>query len=264
LTSYYSRMMPEIAVAERAGVGADGHPRPTEDHVVVLDNAVLLFDGATSPSPDLPPGGWYAGLLADRFAAGLRAAPDADLAAALAESIADLAASHGLRPGRSPSSTVAALRWLDDRVDALVLADSPLIAFGTFGMDVVADDRLANLRDAGLLQTGAEVRRRRNAGNGFWVAEADPTAAGHAIAVTWPLSTVDAVLIASDGVSVGVDEYGLFGWPEVLGIAREDGPDAVLDAVRTAEKQDPDGERWPRAKRHDDQALVLADFHRGR
>src|SRR5206468_2484911 len=113
--------------------------------------------------------------------------------AALAESIADLAASHGLRPGRSPSSTVAALRWLDDRVDALVLADSPLIAFGTFGMDVVADDRLANLRDAGLLQTGAEVRRRRN-----------------------------------------------------------------------AEKQDPDGERWPRAKRHDDQALVLADFHRGR
>ena len=50
--------MPEIAFAERAGVGADGHPRPTEDHVVVLDNAVLVLDGATSSDPSQPPGGW--------------------------------------------------------------------------------------------------------------------------------------------------------------------------------------------------------------
>ena len=47
--------MPEIVFAERAGVGADGHPRPTEDHVVVLDNAVLVLDGATSADPRNPP-----------------------------------------------------------------------------------------------------------------------------------------------------------------------------------------------------------------
>jgi hypothetical protein len=256
--------MPEIAIAERAGVGTDGHPRPTEDVVVVLDNAILLLDGATSPSPELPSGGWYAGLLARRLAAGLRAEPDADLGVALAAAISDVAAEHDLAPGRSPSSTVAALRWLDDRVDALVLADSPVVAFGSFGMDVVADDRLVNLRDAGLLQTGADVRRRRNAGNGFWVAEADPAAAERAIRRSWSMSTVDVVLLASDGVAVGVDEYGLFGWPEVLATARESGPDAVLDAVRTAEKQDPEGERWPRAKRHDDQSLVLVDFRAAR
>ncbi|MFD9893946.1 hypothetical protein ACFWY9_31755 [Amycolatopsis sp. NPDC059027] len=255
--------MPDIAIAERAGVGTDGADRPTEDHVVVLDNAVLLLDGATSPHPDLPPGGWYAGLLADRLAAGLHAEPDADLADVLAASIADVAAEHGLRPGNAPSSTVAMLRWQPDEVEALVLADSPIVAFGRFGstkLDVVSDDRLVALRDGGKLQTGADVRRRRNADDGFWVAEADPGAAAKAVRRTWPRSAVDVALLASDGVAIGVDEYHLFDWPEALGLARANGPDAVLDAVRTAEKQDPDGTRWPRAKRHDDQALVVVDF----
>lgn len=256
----YSRLMPEIAIAERAGVGPDGAARPTEDHVVVLDSAVLLLDGATAPSPDHPPGGWYAGLLAQQLADSLRAEPKADLAETLAAAIADVAKAQGLQPGMSPSSTVAMLRWEPDRVDALVLADSPVVAFGGFGMDVVFDDRLATLRDEGKLQTGADVRRRRNAPDGFWVAEADPAAAAHVIRRSWPRTELDAVLLASDGVSIGVDEYRLFGWPEVLAAARVDGPDAVLDAVRTAEKQDPEGERWPRAKRHDDQALVLVDF----
>ncbi|WP_318305921.1 protein phosphatase 2C domain-containing protein [Amycolatopsis solani] len=255
--------MPEIAIAERAGVGADGHPRPTEDHVVVLDNAVLVLDGATSSDPSQPPGGWYAERLARHLGDGLRAAPEADLAEALTRAIGEVTADNRLLPRHSPSSTVAAVRWLDDRVDALVLADSPVAAFGRFGVDVVSDDRLARLRRRGLLQTGADVRRRRNAHDGFWVAEAEPGAAAHAVRRSWARADVEAVLLASDGVSIGVDQYELFGWREVLEIARTDGPDAVLDAVRTAEKQDPDGERWPRPKRHDDQALVLVDFTSG-
>lgn len=252
--------MPEIAIAERAGVGADGLPRASEDHVVVLDNAVLLLDGATSPSPDLPPGGWYADLLVRRLADELRESPKEDLAVALASSIADVAAEHGLEPGHSPSSTVSILRWDVAEVESLVLADSPVVAFGQFGVDVVADDRLVSLREGGLLQTGADVRRRRNAEDGFWVAEADPAAASKAVRRSWPRPEVDAVLLATDGVSTGVDDYGLFGWPDVLRLARANGPNAVLDAVRTAETQDPDGSRWPRAKRHDDQALVVAEF----
>ncbi|WP_326945828.1 hypothetical protein OG439_40920 [Amycolatopsis sp. NBC_01307] len=258
--------MPEIVIAERAGVGADGHPRPTEDHVVVLDNAVLLLDGATSSDPSLPPGGWYAERLARRLADDLRTTPEADLTDVLTTAIAVVTAENELRPQRSPSSTVAAVRWLDDRVDALVLADSPVIGFGdsrdfgTQGVDVVSDDRLAGLRRRGMLQTGADVRRRRNAHDGFWVAEADPGAAAHSVRRSWPRADVDAVLLASDGVSIGVDQYTLFDWREVLATTRAKGPDAVLDAVRTAEKQDPDGDRWPRPKRHDDQALVLVDF----
>ena len=35
-----------------------------------------------------------------------------------------------------------------------------------------------------------------------------------------------------------------------------EGIDAVFDRVRQAEAGDPDGARWPRAKRHDDAAIV--------
>ncbi|MBB1157018.1 protein phosphatase 2C domain-containing protein [Amycolatopsis dendrobii] len=252
--------MPEISTAERAGVGSDGHPRPTEDHVALLDQAILVLDGATSPSPDLPPGGWYAHLLRDQLAQELRTAPHQDLSDALATAIAAVAKNNALTPGNSPSSTVSILRWSDQEIEALVLADSPIVAFGHFGADVVSDDRLISLRNNGLLQTGKDVRRRRNAEDGFWVAEADPSAARKAVRRSWPRKDVNAVLIATDGVAIGVDEYGIFTWPEVLQLAKNKGPEAVLDAVRAAENDDPHAVRWPRAKRHDDQVLVLADF----
>jgi hypothetical protein len=254
--------VPEIEVAEQAGVGADGNPRPTEDYVAVLDNAVLLLDGATSPNPDLPPGGWYANLLVRRLTDLLTTTPDADLGAILEQAIAEVADEHGLTPGNAPSSTVAIVRWSEDRVDGLVLADSPIVAFGQSSPDVLADDRLVSLREKGKLRTGADVRSQRNADGGFWVAEADPAAAREAIRRSWPRESVTTMLLASDGVSIGVDEYRLFDWPEALEMALNHGTQSVLDAVRTAEKQDPDGERWPRAKRHDDQALVLLDFTR--
>lgn len=252
--------MPDIEVAEDAGVGLDGTPRPTEDRVVVLDNAVLVLDGVTSQEPGLPSGGWYSGLLAARLGDELRAAPERELDHLLADAIAGVSAEHGLRARQAPSSTVAMLRWTDDRIDTLVLADSPIVLFGHSGSRPVVDDRLARLREGGKLRTRAEVRAHRNVPGGFWVAEADPAAADHAVCVSRPRADVSAALVATDGVAAGVDDYHLFDWPRALEIARTEGPGALLAAVREAERQDPDGERWPRAKRHDDQALALVVF----
>nr|MDQ3579422.1 hypothetical protein [Actinomycetota bacterium] len=98
---------------------------------------------------------------------------------------------------------------------------------------------------------------------GYWVAEAVPGAAHHAIRAQWPLADVSAVIMASDGVSCAVDEYALFPtWTALLDLITTDGPQAVLDTVREAERADPDGTRWPRPKIHDDQALVHLDFSR--
>ncbi|MFF5986055.1 hypothetical protein [Prauserella flavalba] len=252
--------MPEIDIAERPGVGLDGRPRPTEDHVVTTANAVVLLDGATEFRAELPSGGWYASRLAEHLHAGLTSDPFADLGDLLAAAIAGVASEHGLRAGNSPSSTVAMLRWTTERVDALVLADSPIVAFGRTGTTVLADQRLTRLRDGGHLRTRADVNRLRNAENGFWVAEADPAAAEHALRARWARADIDTVLLATDGVSVGVDDYGLFDWTTVLRLARGRGAEAVLDAVREAEEADPDGARWPRTKRHDDQAFAVIDF----
>jgi hypothetical protein len=273
-------MDPMITTAEAAGVGIDGAARPTEDRIVVLDNAVILLDGATALEPRAHTAAWYAEHLSAQLATHLHQNPTADLQQVLAEAITTLAQTHNLTPGTSPSSTVAITRWTAERIDALVLADSPIVAFTPTGSDVLADDRIAALPGrsggyrarlaggngfdpdhvASLRAAGASFGRLRNVPGGFWVAEADPAAAHQARTRSWPRTDVRAVLMATDGVSCGVDDYHLFTWPQALDLAKTQGPQAVLDQVRTAEEQDPSGQCWPRPKRHDDQALALISF----
>ena len=248
--------MPEVGVAEQAGVGVDGRARPSEDVVVVLPSAVILLDGATSAEQ---PGGPYAVALAAQLAGRLTAAPEIDLADHLAGAIRAVARHHGYAPGAAPSSTVALARWDESVVEVLVLADSPVVAFHPDGSHtVVADNRLRDLRPI----PRGRIGEYRNREGGFWVAEALPAAARQAVRRQWGVDEVTDLVVASDGVACGVDDYGVLTWPSVLDIAREAGPFAVLDAVRAAEDSDPHGVRWPRGKRHDDQALVWVDFSR--
>ena len=276
-------MTPRIEVAERPGVGPDGVLRPTEDVVVVLPNAVVLLDGATSLDPALPTGGWYASRLAGELSGRLVGYPDGDLADLLAAAIKSVARDHGLVPGASPSSTVALVRWNDTTVEGLVLADTPVVAFTAAGTSPLTDERLASMPrgdgyrdrlaagagyDAGhlvaLRDAATAMGRRRNTEDGFWVAEADPDAAHYAKRATWPRAEVTSVLMATDGVSCGVDTYRVFpDWAAVRDLAFARGPEAVLDVVREAEGTDPRGTRWPRPKPHDDQALVVLDFRAG-
>ena len=273
---------PVVEVAECAGVGLDGFDRPTEDRVVQLPHAVIVADGATSLRDDELSGGWYAERLCAALATRLTEDPSGDLRTLLAEAIAALVDEHGLVAGAAPSSTVSVLRWSDDLVDALVLADSPVVVFTDVGPHLLADERLANvavaapgrsyrqrLRDGGgygpehaaaLRASGARTSRLRNVEGGFWVAEADPAAAAQAHTGNWPRDHVTAALLATDGMSCGVDDYHIFDWSQVLAHATATGPAAVLSMVRAAEVTDPNGTRWPRPKRHDDKTLVLVRF----
>jgi hypothetical protein len=256
--------VPRIDIAERPGVDLAGRPRPTEDRVVlhVDDTAstAVVLDGATEVRPGLPSGGWYSRRLADAIEARLRSDPTEDLGALLAHAIGAVARDHDLVPRRSPSSTVAMLRFSADDVEALVLADSPVVVYTADGPEIVLDDRLDRLRAAGALRTRAAVDALRNDDAGFWVAEAVPEAATRALRRRWPREEVDAAVLATDGVSVGIDTYGVLSWADLLSLARTSGADAVLETVRDAELADADCRRWPRSKRHDDQALVVIDF----
>jgi hypothetical protein len=270
---------PSVEVAESAGVGIDGLDRPTEDRVIQLPHAVIVADGATSLRAGELSGGWYAERLCAALSGQLTERPDGDLRELLADAITAVVAEHGLVPGSAPSSTVAVLRWRAETVDALVLADSPVVVFTDQGAHLLADDRLAGLvrpggyrvrlregggygpgHEAALRESGAGARRLRNVEGGFWVAEADPAAAARARVATWPRDRVRTALLATDGVSCGVDDYHLFDWPQVLAHAMDTGPVTVLTMVHAAEIADPDGVRWPRPKRHDDKTLVLVRF----
>ncbi len=270
---------PVVEVAEWAGVGLDGFERPTEDRVVRLPHAVVVADGATSLRDDELSGGWYAEHLCAALADRLTRHPRGDLKDLLADAIdrARRRARPGARRGAVQHGGRAALgatTWWT----RLVLADSPSSCSPTSARTCwpttgwprgrrnpggyrqrlregggYGPEHAAALRASGARHQQTAQRRRRFLGRGGRSGRRGHTrtpAAGRATHVT-------AALMATDGMSCGVDDYHIFDWPQVLAHADGDGPAAVLAMVRAAEVTDPDGVRWPRPKRHDDKTLVL-------
>jgi hypothetical protein len=263
-----------LAVAERAAGS-----KPTQDRTVLLPDAVAVLDGASAPDPAERDGGCYAEQLA-RELAGRLGDRRLDLTTVLADAIAAVTSEFRLVPGSSPSSTVTLLRWDADRVDALVLGDSPLVVFTAAGPEEVVDERLNGVaprqrvayhdrlaRGGGYDEAHRELlralvgeqRRHRNRPDGYWIAEATPTAARQALTRSWPADSVRTALLASDGVSRGIGR-AVPDWPAALALIEDSGPDALLDAVRAPEQADPDGRHWPRSKPYDDQALIVVTF----
>jgi hypothetical protein len=265
-----------------------GSGRPSEDRIVQAPGAVIVLDGVSTVSDSEPRGGWYAQLLGDGLASLLTADPEADLRQVLEQAIAAIVREHGLVAGSSPAATVSVVRQRGEMTDALVLADSPVIARTIGGkVDPVRDDRLARLisgrpevqeyqawlragrgfevpEHRGLLQKlrAHQIRHLNNgAPGGYWVAEAVPEAARHAVVRSWPTAEIADILVMTDGASAGVEEYGLYPtWDDLAHACLLDGPDKILRAIQEAEAEDPDGRRWPRYKPSDDKALAFLRF----
>ncbi|WP_199564886.1 hypothetical protein [Spongiactinospora rosea] len=91
-----------------------------------------------------------------------------------------------------------------------------------------------------------------NRESGFWVASVDPLAAEHALTGSVPATAVKAAAVLSDGASRLVDLFALATWRQTMDLLRDDGPAALIEAVRHAEHSDPHGERRPRGKPFDD------------
>ncbi|NBE81081.1 hypothetical protein [Micromonospora rubida] len=256
-----------------------------EDLVFRFGPLVGVLDGATVPD-GFDTGcrhgtAWYVRHLAARIGLAVAARPAATLMSSLAAAILAVRADHGgacdLDDSGTPSSTVCLLRESGDEVDWLVLCDSPLVLDVGDRVDVVDDDRLetamADLRRmaatlssdgdraAWFRQAVGLQRGRMNRTHGYWVAAADPDAAYHAVTGTAPLHGPDAVrraVLLTDGASSAVEQFGLFDWAGLVDLVTAEGPGALIDRVRSAERDLP--ERLRRHKRTDDASVVLCEF----
>jgi hypothetical protein len=72
---------------------------------------------------------------------------------------------------------------------------------------------------------------------------------------TVPTGGLRTMTLLSDGATRFI-EFSLGSWADLLGLLDREGIAAVFGRIRDAEAGDPDGARWPRAKRHDDAAIV--------
>ncbi|SCE81494.1 hypothetical protein GA0074696_1024 [Micromonospora purpureochromogenes] len=268
-----------------ASVAAPGRPE-NEDAVFRFGPLVGVLDGATVPegfdTGCVHGPAWFVRHLAARIGLAVAARPAATLVSSLAAALLAVRADHGDacdldHPG-TPSATVCLLREGGEEVDYLVLCDSPLVLDVGGRVEVISDDRLddalADLRRivAGLpageidsetrFRQAVQVQRERmNRTHGYWVAATDPDAAYHAVTGTLPLRGPDAVrraVLLSDGASSAVEQFGLFDWAGLLDLVTTQGPGALIDRVRAAERDHP--ERLRRHKRADDASAVLCEF----
>lgn len=257
-----------VRTAERPG----SPDRPSEDRIFTTPNAVIVLDGATQAIPLERDGGWIADELGRRLVAALTGDPGGELVPMLERCIAAMVDEHDLRPDTAPSTTVNIVRRNGDALDVLVLCDSPVIVLDTAGqIHEIRDDRLneviARIRPRGSLQALPAGERmalisrfeaQRNQPDGFWCVTATPEAAQQAIVASFAVAQVDAVLAVTDGVAVGVLDYGYPpDWRLAFAVAGEH-PQNLVDLVHEAEASDPDCSRWPRSKCHDDKAAALA------
>jgi hypothetical protein len=257
-----------------------------QDHAVVTARAVAVLDGATSWLPQDPDrdGGWYARALGGALAVRLDGARA--LTEIVAEAIGEVRDRYGLTAGDSPSSTLTIARWDDADVELCLLGDSPAVVYRPDADPlVVLDERLeqvgADLRaafrqrlraghgyDAGhdrlISQLQLAERAERNRPEGFWIAEADPAAAVHAVTARFPRARVVAVLLVTDGLSADVTDYRRHTWTDVRDLLTRSDPAGYLRDVQDAEDADQDGTWWPRPKRHDDKTVALVSFRADR
>lgn len=246
------------------------------DRVVVIPGTVIVLDGASAFEPvDIEPG-IYAETLGRSIADELRREPEAPLNDAVAEAIRHTAEELNLRPGGSPSSTVAILRARAGAADLYVLGDSPIHYGIGHRAHRLVDDRLSmvakpqreryraqlqgghgfdDVHQAALLQLQRAQRQARNVEGGYWIAETDSSAAHHAVTETVDRGAIEWAVLATDGAA-GFIRHAGHGWH---GIAQYDTAQLAALLARIHEWEDtsdPDGRHLPRAKQHDDKTIA--------
>ena len=249
------------------------------DRAFLTDHAAIVLDGATAFLPVEVDPGTYADTLGRTIADQLDHDPAADLRDVVRTAITLVAHRLDLTPGRSPSSTVAILRSHNERADLYVLGDSP-IHYGTNDQaSSLTDDRLSQVapterhryesrlragygyddqHSALLVELQRPQRTAVNRPGGYWIAEADPSAAGHGLTRHLPASAITWAVLATDGAAEVIECMGR-SWPEIAHVDAEDLATllAQLDGWETT--TDLDGRILPRAKLHDDKTLVAIE-----
>jgi hypothetical protein len=260
-----------VATAQVAA-SADG-----DDKVFTTSNAVIMLDGASAFVPVPVEADSYAERLGDHLRDDLTAQPSRELRSVLAAAISKTARELGLKPGRSPSSTVTILRQQADELDILVLGDNLVIlpdetitddrldhldlaARGTYRYRLAAGSGYDDEHRALLRELQAEQAEWRNCEGGYWIAEADPDAADEAFIYRRPLTAVPWAVLATDGAYNTMHHLALTDWPAI-----SDSDSNQLTAIlhrcqRWEADTDPSGQRRPRAKRHDDKSLAAVLF----
>ncbi|MCE0764775.1 protein phosphatase 2C domain-containing protein [Pseudonocardia kujensis] len=235
---------------------------------------MVILDGASSHSSEAPPADEYVDALLPAL---LARVDDGDLREQLRDALVDVTARLDLTAGEAPSSTVLILRVGEELVEVAALGDSTALVGHPDGTTSrVTDDRLQHVgadqrcayRDAlgqgegfgeahraRMRELQRSERPHRNRPDGYWIAEADPAAADELVVRTFPTSAVSWVVLATDGIQKHLDR--LDAWTDAASRDSAELSALLADAQEWESAEDPDGQRLPRSKPHDDKTIAV-------
>ena len=262
--------------------------KPNDDSFGVLENAAVVFDGATSLNEPLLPGksdaAWLAQFGARRLLAHLK---DGDTPAdAVKHAMGDAQHSFAALARRPPSEryeipyaammlvveTNAGIEalWFGDCAclvkrpgkntefvgEALLKKDTERNA----AMQLSAAKNVAPAASTNLTEFLPFLRAARNRLNtegGGWAFAPDPQAAEHVSHATVDAPSGTLLLLATDGFLALVSEYNRCDPDTLITAASSVGLRTLGDEIRDIERGDADGTRYPRFKTSDDATAVL-------
>lgn len=248
--------------------------RPNEDFASVglpasgQGGSVVVLDGVTPPRGGtgcLHSVPWFTARLGGALTELTVSLPDVPLVDALSRAIARTAEAHAstcdLSHPRTPQATVVVARWSPETVEYLVLSDSALLVESQDSVVTpFLDDRLALLPRSALATDALVDSTLRNKEGGFFTAAADPSVARRAVTGTLPRREVRALAALTDGAARWVERFEEGDWTDCFRLLRKEGPQALVDRVRTLERTDSARSFLGRSKTHDDASVVYVEF----
>lgn len=258
------------------GASLPGGSDRGQDRWRTVDRAAVVLDGASSYTPSMADASHYVDRLVTSIGDRLVTA-GGSLPSILADSIRETAEHLELTPGTSPSSTVLIARRSEGEFEILVLGDSTALVktadgqvhrFSDRRLSTVATDVRLTYRERLESGNGFDDEHRRllrdlqerehsvrNTPGGYWITEADPTAANEALIYRFPTEQIAWCVLATDGAQRTVDHLGI-AWERVATMTPKELHELLCELHRWEESTDPTAKLMPRAKKHDDKAVV--------
>lgn len=260
-----------------------------EDYVAVGSTYAVLLDGASGiigtrvlPHHSGSDARWFSHFVGGRICKYLDASRGVidSIRLAVYDS-RDFIVEYGVTDNEDlfPSSTLVVVSVAGDLVDIVSLGDSPVfIGLKDGSLVTMSDSRIAELdqaavdaivdRSRGLAMTGAQKRaavndillanrQLKNKPDGYWILDPSGAALEHLNVRRFCIEDIDYVCAMSDGLERAFNLFGLADPAAFLASATRESFDELLVRLRAEENLDPDFDRCPRLKLHDDASCFM-------
>lgn len=260
-----------------------------EDYVAVGSTYAVLLDGASGitgtrvlPHHSGSDAQWFSHFVGGRICEYLDASRGiVDSIRLAVDDSRGYIGEHGVTDNEDlhPSSTLVAVSVADDLVDIVSLGDSPVfIGLKDGSLVTMSDSRIAELdqaavdamvdRSRGRAMTGVQKhaavndillanRQLKNKPDGYWILDPSGVALEHLNVMQFSVEAIDYVCAMSDGLERAFDLFGLADPAAFLADSTRESFDELLVRLRAEERQDPDFNRYPRLKMHDDATCFM-------